>query len=330
MRKRNDERLFENKEYSEVQTRNCDKTENSDEKRETYQKRLTKYSTRTDTEDKSHIKEETARYESSITNRSIALDLNAIPASSESQNNGDALINENQLNNLSKNKTRKNRANSPNGQTPQIKKESKKIFAIVIAGPNTNTSNTFETTHSRLTKDNQRLKVCRMSFDSMLKYLNYRCGRRGLKLKKVKVKELFGNISKQRWFIRRKIKILFASNPDNRKVIKKMIKVDPVFKRFVELKFEDIYNNHFVINNRYLPFGGNAMFLSHFKSFGKYLKDELDNSKNEIERAENIEYIKQLIKTGHNLINEIKGGEDYLSRCKRKRVGKRICIIKYK
>jgi len=92
-----------------------------------------------------------------------------------------------------------------------------------------------------------------------------------------------------------------------------MMKVDRIFKRFVELKFEDFFNNHFLLNNRYLPLDENtSIFLSHFKSFGKYLKDELDKSKNEIEKRKNIEYIKKLIKTGHTLIDEIKGRGVYL------------------
>ena len=138
----------------------------------------------------------------------------------------------------------------------------------------------------------------------MIKYLNYRCERRGFELKKVKVKNLFRNINKQKWFIRRKIKILFASNPNNRKVIKKMMKVDPIFKRFVELKFEDFYNKYFILKNRYIPYRNNFMFLSHFETFEKYL-DELEKGTNEIEEKKNKEYVKQLKENGNNFINEI-------------------------
>ena len=325
-------RLYENKDYNEAQARNYENTENSDEKKESDQRRLTNGSTRTDTENNSGIREETARQESSSTHQNMALDLNVIPAPSDSQNNEDELNNENQLNNLAQNRTRENRVNSPNDQTPQTINNSKKIFEVINEA-NTNTSNTLGTTHSRDTKDNQIIKVIRWPFNSICKYLNYRCERQGLglQLEKVDVRKLFGNIHKQRWFIRRKIKILLASNPDNKRIIKKMMKVDRIFKRFVELKFEDFFNNHFLLNNRYLPLDENtSIFLSHFKSFGKYLKDELDKSKNEIEKRKNIEYIKKLIKTGHTLIDEIKGRGVYLSRCKRKRIMTKIYIIKYK
>jgi len=248
----------------------------SEEKRELDKKRLTNCSTGTNTENKSDIKEEAARYESSNANQKMSLDFNPIPDSSDNLNNGDELNNINLLNNLSGNRTRNNRENSPNGQIPQTKKKSKNIFKTVTIN-----SNTLETKHSRLTKDNQRIKVFRKSVNSMLNCLNYRCKRRGLELNKVKVKKFFGNINKQRWFIRRKIKILFASNPNNRKVIKKMMKVDPIFKRFVELKFEDFYNKYFILKNRYIPYRNNFMFLSHFETFEKYL-DELEKETNEI------------------------------------------------
>jgi len=323
-RHKDDKKFYENKKYIEYQDRNCEKTGISEEKRELDKKRFTNSSTGTNTENKSDIKEETARYESSNTNQKMSLDFNAIPDSRDNLNNGDELNNINLLNNLSGNRTRNNRENSPNGQTPQTKKKSKNIFGTVTIN-----SNTLETKHSRLTKDNQRIKVCRKSVNSMRNYLNYRCERRGLELKKVKVKELFGNINKQRWFIRRKIKILFVSNPNNRKVIKKMMKVDPIFKRFVELKFEDFYNKYFILKNRYIPYRNNFMLLSHFETFEKYL-EKLEKETNEIEEKKNKEYVKQLKETGNNLIKEIKEGTDYSSRCNRKRIRSNICFIKYK
>jgi len=176
-RDKDDKKFYENKKYIEYQDRNCEKTGISEEKRELSKKRLTNCSTGTDTENKSDIKEETARYESSNTNQNMFLDFNDIAGSSDNLNNDDALININQLNNLLGNRTRNNKENSPNGQTPQTQKKSKKIFETV-----TIISNTLETKHSRLTKDNQRIRVCRMSFNSMLNYLNYRSERRGLEL----------------------------------------------------------------------------------------------------------------------------------------------------
>jgi len=107
------------------------------------------------------------------------------------------------------------------------------------------------------------------------------------------------------------------------------MRVDPIFKRFVELKFEDFYINHFILKNRYIRYRDNFMFLSHFDTFEKYI-NELKKGKNEIEKKENKEYSKQLKETGNNLINEIKKGTDYSSRCKRKRIMSRICFIKYK
>jgi hypothetical protein len=312
-----DKRLFETIEYNQVHARNFEKTENSDEKRESGQRRLTNCSTRTVTENNSGIREETARQESSSTNQNMALDLNVIPAPSDSQNNGDELINENQFHNLSENRTRENRAISPNGQTPQTINNSKKIFEVTN-GANTNISNTLETKHSRDTKDNQRIRVVRGFFKKINEFLNTRCQEKGLELKDVDVQKLFGNIQKQRWFLRRKIKILLASKPDNKKVIKKMMKDDDeIFKRFVELTFEDFCQKLFVKNNRYLPLDRNSsILLNHLKTFKNYLE--------EVRKKYNAKYANKLKETGNNLINEIKGGDFYLARCKRKRIMKAI------
>ena len=319
-------RLYGKIEYKEAQDRNCENTENSDEKRESGQRRLTNCSTRTNTENNSRIREETSRQESSNTNQNTTLDLNDIPAPSHTQNNEDELNNENQIKNLSQNRTRENRVNSPNGQTPQTINSSKKIFKV-INGANTNTSKTLETIHSKDTKDNQRIRVVRGAFKYMIKFLNGRCkkAKLGHQLIDVNVQKLFGNILKQRWFLRRKIKILFASKPENKKVIKKMMmKDDSIFKRFVELKFEDFYKNIFLKNNRYLPLERNnsSIFLHHLKTFKNYLE--------KLRKKYDAKYVGKLEETGNNLINEIKGGAFYLSRCKRKRIMKAICLIKYK
>jgi len=318
-------RLYEKIEYNEAQARNCENTENSDEKKESDQRRLTNCSTRTNTENNSGIREETARQESSSTNQNMALDLNDIPAPRHTQNNEDELNNENQIKNLSQNRTRENRVNSPNDQTPQTINSSKKIFKV-INGANTNTSKTLETIHSKDTKDNQRIRVVRGVFKYMIEFLNGRCEKANLgrKLIDVNVQKLFGNILKQRWFLRRKMKILLASKPENKKVIKRMMmKDDSIFKGLVELNFEDFYKILFVKNNRYLPLDRNSsILLNHLKTFKNYLE--------EVRKKYNAKYANKLKETGNNLINEIKGGDFYLARCKRKRIMKAICLIKYK
>lgn len=327
-----DKKFYETAEYNTDQTRECEKTENSDGKRKQDNKRLTKSSTEADTENKTDNREETERQETPILNQRMSIEVEVIPDSNVSQNNGDVINNESQISNLSKNKSQKKKAISPESQTHETtntKDKPKKIFKVVYR--KNDTSIAPETKHSRLTKDNQRLKVARMGVNSMFILLKHRCEKQGLVLKKVKVKKLFGNINKQKWFVKRKMKYIFASKHANKKVIKIMIKKDSIFKKLVNLTFEDFYINYFLVNNRYLPINKRTvLFLAHLENFIKCLENEFEKNENEFTIEENEEYVDKLMITGTSLIYEINGGGNYDPRCNRKRIKNKICFIKYK
>jgi hypothetical protein len=235
----NNKRLFERQEYNIDQAQEYEKTENSDDKRKPDKKRFTKSSIEADTENKTDNREETEQKETPSLSQGMAIDPEEIPDPNGSQNNGDALDNENQIRNLSGNKVKKKKANSPDSQTHETTKtkdKSKKNFEVKH-----DTSIAPETKHSKSTKDNKIIKVCRWATNSIFKVLKHRCKLNKLALKKVKVVKLFGSIRKQRWFVKRKLKYIFASKHANKRVIKKMIKEDSIFKKLVELKFEDFY-----------------------------------------------------------------------------------------
>ena len=325
----NDKRLFEKPEYNKVQDRECEKTENSDDKRKPDKKRFTKSSTEADTENKTDNREETAQQETPNLNQKMDIDPEDIPDTKVNQNNGDALNDENHISNLSGNKIKKKKANSPDSQTnetTETKNKSKKIFIVVRREHDT--SIVPEDKHDPSAKDNQRIKLVRWAIDSVFKVLKYRSKRERLVLKKVNVERLFGNIRKQRWFVKRKLKYIFASKHENKKVIKKMIKKDFIFKGLVEMKFEYFYKNYFLVYNMYLSNDNITSFhLAHLKTFENYLEKEKENkyTEKEIEK-----YIKKLKETGFDLINEINGEGFYDPRCVRKKIRTKICFIRYK
>ena len=318
-------KFYETPEYNIDQARECEMTENSDDKRKPNKKGFTKSSTEADSsENKTDNREETEKQETPNLNQRISIEIEVIPDSNSSQNNGDALHNENQISTLSENKI----ANSPENQTHETthtKDKSKKIFQVVTNKP--------ETKHSRLTKDNLRIKVCRMAGNSMFELLKYRCKRKKLLLKDVNVAKLFGNIRKQKWFVKRKIKFIFASNHANKKIITKMIKKDSIFRKLVNLKFEDFYKNHFMINYKFLPKDKKTLlFLSHFETLEDYLEkeEEKEKEKKEYTEEESKIYLDKLKATGNSLIYEINGGGYYKSRCNRRKIRTKICFIRYK
>ena len=314
----NDKRFFETQEY--YKGRECEKTENSDDKRKQDKNRFTKSSTEADTENKTDNREETAQQEIPNLNQRMDIDPEDIPDTNDGQNNGDAIDNENQISNLSGNKTQK-KANSPDSQTHEIiktKDKSKKIFNVVTREHDISIAP--EEKHSRLIKDNQRIKLVRWATNSAFKILKYRCKRERLVLKRVKLKILFRNILMQRRFIKSKLKYIFASKHENKKVIKKMIKKDLIFKKLVEMEFEDFYLNYFLVDNRYLPLNIDMfLFLAHFKTFKNYLEKEERKETNKFKKEETKDYIDKLKQTGFNLINEINGGSHYYPRCIKKK-----------
>ena len=325
----NNKRLFERQEYNIDQAQEYEKTENSDDKRKPDKKRFTKSSTEADNENKTDNREETEQKETPSLSQGMAIDPEEIPDPNGSQNNGDALDNENQIRNLSGNKVQKKKANSPDSQTHETTKtkdKSKKNFEVKH-----DNSIAPETKHSKSTKDNKIIKVCRWATNSIFKVLKHRCKLNKLALKKVKVVKLFGKIRKQKWFVKRKLKYIFASKHANKRVIKKMIKEDSIFKKLVELKFEDFYLNYFLVDNRYLPLDRKTfMFLAHFETFAKYLEKEEKKETNENKKEENKKYVDELSKTGFSLIYEINGGGYYESRRNRKRIKTKTCFIRYK
>ena len=328
MSRNEDKQFYETPEYNIDQARECENTENSDDKRKPDKKRFTKSSTEKDNENKTDNREEREQQETPNLNQRMPIEVEVIPDSIDSQNNGDALDNKNQINNLSGNKAEKKKANTPKIQThetTQKKDKSKKIFKVEKINP--------ETKHNRLTKDNLRIKACRMAVNSMLNLLKYRCERKGLVLNDVKVAKLFGNIRKQKWFVKRKIKFIFASNHANKKIIRKMIKKDSIFRKLVNLKFEEFYKNHFIINYKFLPKNKRTlMFLAHFETFEECLKNEKEKEKEKNEFTEKIskKYLDKLKATGNSLIDEINGGGYYKSRCSRRKIRTKICFIRYK
>ena len=323
-------RFYEKIEYNIDQAAQCEKTENSDDKRRTDKKRLTKSSTEADTENKTDNREETEPQETPNFNQRMTIEVEVIPNSNASQNNGDALNNENQIINLSKNRAQKKKPNSPESQTHETTdtKVKPKIIFRVIKG-----NIPPEEKHSRLTNDNLNIKVCRMAMKSIFDLLKYRCERENLVIEEVDPADLFGNIHKQRWFVKRKIKYIFASKHANKEVIIKMIKKDKVFRKLVNLKFEEFYNNYFIINNKFLRKNkGTLMLLSHLNTFKYFLEKEKKKEKEKKEHTEKEieEYIEKLNKTGINFINEINGRGFYQPRCNRKKIRTKICFIRYK
>ena len=327
MSRNEDKKFYETPEYNIDQARECEMTENSDDKRKPNKKGFTKSSTEADNENKTDNREETEQQENSNLNQRNTIEVEVIPDSNASQNSGDALNNENQITNLSGNKAQKKKGKSPENlthETTHTKDKSKKIFKVEI-NP--------KTKHSRLTKDNLRIKACRMAVNSMFELLKYRCERKELLLNEVNVAKLFGNIRKQKWFVKRKIKFIFASNHDNKKIITKMIKKDLVFRKLVNLKFEDFYRNHFIINYKFLPKNKRTLlFLSHLETFKEYLENEKEKEKekNEFSEEESKKYLDELKATGNSLIYEINGGGYYQSRCNRRKIRTKICFIRYK
>jgi hypothetical protein len=327
-------RLFNSTNYFDVKDRKCQNTDIED-KKISDTKRSTNCSTGTDTENKFHSGEEIEKQEYHILNQGKCFNPNLIPDSKDSQNDPDALHddNEKKIENLEANKTKKGKIISPSNQTYQIievKDRPEKKLKTSIFDIKKNTSINLESSHSLLVKDNLRIKVIRASMNSIFNYLNNRCKRFGLKLNKVNVINLFGNIRKQRWFVKRKLKYMFASNHDNKRIIIKMIKKDLVFRKLVELKFGDYYNNYFMINNRYLPINAiNEIYLAKFESLGKYLEKESKKKKNDLTEEKNEKYLKELIVTGLSVIYEINGEGYYNQRCLKPKFKTKICFIRY-
>lgn len=59
-----------------------------------------------------------------------------------------------------------------------------------------------------------------------------------------------------------------------------MIKKDKVFRKLVNLKFEEFYNNYFIINNKFLRKNkGTLMLLSHLNTFKYFLEKEKKKEK---------------------------------------------------
>ena len=310
-------------------------------------KNICEYSTETNNVYESESKKEIKYQGIFKIKKDIDIDLNVIPDSADSKNCADVLENENQFTSLLENKAEKEKGSTSDSQNHE--KITPKYELNIIE-----TITTSPTKYSKLTKDKQRIRVCRMAMNSIYKYLDYRCQSKGLNLKKVNVAELFGNSKKQRWFLTRKIKILFASNPLNKKVIIQMIKKDLIFKKIVEQEFEDFYKKYFVINNRHLLIGRDrdnkeiTIFLTHFHTFENCLTNEISNELkrnvnksemkgnesekkgNESEKKENGSYIDELKTIGNNFINDIKGKGRLFSRCLRKKLKTKICCIKYK
>jgi hypothetical protein len=172
-----------------------------------------------------------------------------------------------------------------------------------------------------------------MAMKSIFDLLKYRCERENLVIEEVDPAELFGNIHKQRWFVKRKIKYIFASKHANKEVIIKMIKKDKVFRKLVNLKFEEFYNNYFIINNKFLRKNkGTLMLLSHLNTFKYFLEKEKEKEEEKKEHTEKEikEYLKKLNETGISFINEINGRGFYQPRCNRKKIRTKICFIRYK
>lgn len=307
-------------------------------------KKICEYSTETNNVYESESKKE-IKYQELFKikkDNDIDIDLNVIPDSADSKNCEDVLENENQFTSLLENKAEKEKGSTSDSHNHE-KITPKYELNIIKTITNSPTKN------SILTKDKQRIRVCRMAMNSIYNYLDYRCQRKGLNLEKVNVAELFGNSNKQKWFLSREIKILFASNPLNKKVIKKMIKQDLLFKKIVEHNFEDFYKNYFVKNYRKILIGrtpkygssseeleDNTIFLteSNFKTFENCLTNEslkeLKTNINESEKKENETYIDKLRTTGNNFIKDIKGEGCLFPRCLRKKFKTKICFIRYK
>ena len=321
-----DKRIYEKKEYQQVKDRTAELTENSDNRKKPKKKNDTQSSTGESTENNYETKNELGNHGASIMTGILE---DAINDYGNSRNNGDIL---GDFIHISKNKREEN--NSPKNQTNENNKidNNTKIIFITNITPVEETTPVTKTTHSKFDKDNERLKICRMAMNSIYKYLNYRCQRKGLHLRKVNARKLFGSVRKQRWFLRRKIKYIFASKSANKKVIIKMIKTDVIFKKFVEYRFEDFYQKFFIKNYRYINlYRDIKIFLAHFHTFENCLsKEKQECLKTMINEKEIDDYMTQLRKVGEDFIKDIKGGGDLLSRCDKKRTKTKICIIKYK
>ena len=265
-------RLYEKIEYNIDQATQCEKTENSDDKRRTDKKRLTKSSTEADTENKTDNREETEPQETPNFNQRMTIEVEVIP------------------------RAQKKKPNSPESQTHETTdtKVKPKIIFRVIKG-----NIPPEEKHSRLTNDNLKIKTCRMAMKSIFDLLKYRCERENLVIEEVDPAELFGK----------------------------------VFRKLVNLKFEEFYNNYFIINNKFLRKNkGTLMLLSHLNTFKYFLEKEKKKEKEKKEHTEKEikEYLKKLNETGISFINEINGRGFYQPRCNRKKIRTKICFIRYK
>ena len=129
-------RLYEKIEYNVYHATQYEKTENSEDKRRPDKKRLTKSSTEADTENKTDNMEETEPQETPNFMQRMTIGVEVIPDSNASKNNGDAFNNENQIINLSGNRARKKKPNSPESQTHETTdtKVKPKIIFMVIKG----------------------------------------------------------------------------------------------------------------------------------------------------------------------------------------------------
>lgn len=320
--KRIEKRLFEKKEYNQIQDIEGQLTENTDYKVKLKKKKDSETSAGTDDKIKSENQKEASNQEPLILIKKVDIDLTVIPDFDNSKNSEDILGNDNQVANLLKNETKKEKANFIDIQNHEInrtKSGKKKIFNVITPEIINSTNST---KHSKDSKDDERTKVCRMSMNAIFEYLNYRCGQKGLHLKKLNGFKLFGNVRKSRWCLKRKIKMIVSSKSGNKKVVKQMIKEDLIFKKFVELKYEDFYKQLFIVNKRYLPiYGDISIFMAHFDTFKDCLKKEKGK------KGYNRKYGAQLRDIGNNFIKDINGEGDLILRCNQKRIKKKFASL---
>jgi hypothetical protein len=152
-------------------------------------------------------------------------------------------------------------------------------------------------------KDARRIEICKMSMNSAYRFLNHRCKIHKLCLKKIDGKKYFGNAEEKSLLLNSKLKDIFSENFHNKKVIEKMIKKDLVFKKFVNLEFEEYYRDIFLfkeVNKEkiYLVMDRKTDFkfkVLNFDNFETCLKNYVGDNKAELR------------KIGYNFINDIKG-----------------------
>jgi hypothetical protein len=314
-------RIFDKEEYDKVKDPKAESTDNNCTKN-SEKKKPSEHITVIVNKYKSKSKENFGKQKSSNLKQKMDIDYNAIPVSNNNLNAEDILGNENHFDTLLKNKNKKEKENSPDRKTYEIAKTNPEQ-------KNLSTTTTTGTKHSKFSKDLLRIKVCRKSMKTIYIFLNNRCKREGLHLKKVKINELYGNVRKRRWFLRRKIKVILASNPYNKRVIKQMIeKNDIIFKIFVEYEFEDFYTKLFLNKNNKKKFlklndiNDTSLHLTQFKTFEEHLTEEKNNSTEE--------YVVRLSKIGYDFIKDIKGNGDLYLRIAKKRIKTKSYSIRYK